>query len=77
MMVDASSTSLLAEFDDSHDFDSDTSTLRRSASRFASLKRQQPSRTRQATEARYSRKRSANSNAPTGPRRRFRKANGL
>ena len=65
-MVNQSVSSLLAQYADDEEFDiRDT--------RPQSIKREQPSLTRFATQARYSRKK-ANSSAPTGPRRRLRKA---
>ena len=72
-MVNSTAQSLLAEFADADVHDSDLSTSTRTAGRFASVKREQPSRTRQATEARHRRKRNAKLMAPLGPRRRFRK----
>ena len=73
MMVDSTATSLIAEFTDAEDHEIGARVPSRTATRFATTRREQPSRIKQATAARYSRKRNANSNAPTGPRRRFRK----
>ena len=80
-MVNQNAKSLLAQFA-SDDFDIDqyeagqTEPLR-SANRFANVKRQQPSRTRFETQARYSRRRPQRADTPRGPRRRFRQPNGL
>ncbi|MCA9265598.1 MAG: hypothetical protein KDA60_17175 [Planctomycetales bacterium] len=65
-MVNQTAQSLLAEYAEHDDF-----TLDVAPGRSFSPKREQPSRARYATAARYSRKRSAG--APTGPRRRLRK----
>ena len=73
MMVDISARSLIAELDAAEEHDIDIDSPQHFSSRFASQRREQPSRTRFATQSRYSRKRSANSTAPVGPRRRFRK----
>ena len=64
-MVNQNATSLLADYADA-DF-----ALNTDLNRNFSPKREQPSRARYATQARYSRKR--NPGAPTGPRRRLRK----
>ena len=66
-MVNPTANSLLAAYaaEAQDDFELDVT-------RAFSPQREQPSRTRWATEARYSRKRSAG--APRGPRRRLRKA---
>ncbi|MCA9247752.1 MAG: hypothetical protein KDA42_11565 [Planctomycetales bacterium] len=77
MMVDFSSQSLIAQFADTDDHATEASPAARTASRFAGSQRQQNSRTRFATQARYSRKRSARSSAPQGPRRRLHKSSGL
>jgi hypothetical protein len=71
-MVNQTAHALLADFADA-DYDIELTVTHRTASRFAGQQREQASRTRMATEARYSRKRSAKSTAPLGPRRRFRK----
>ena len=71
MMVDASVNSVLAQFEDEDAVNFDTRQPQRTASRFASGKREQPSRNRLAMQSRYSRRSSAG--APKGPRRRFRK----
>ena len=67
-MVDASVRSVLAQYEDEQEFDLDAGSPQRSSSRFAGTRREQPSRTRFATEARYSRRRTPG--APSGPRRR-------
>ena len=73
MMVDIASQSVLAEFEENESYELPSRTPTRTAARFAINRREQSSRIKQATQSRYSRKRSAKSNAPTGPRRRFRK----
>ena len=70
-MVNRSTASLLNDYLDADEFALETDSVRS-----FSPKREQPSRSRYATQARYSRKRS-NSNAPRGPRRRLNKPNGL
>ena len=63
-MVNQNAQSLLADFALDDNFDTDVQ-------HSFSPKREQPSKARYATQARYSRKR--NPGAPTGPRRRLRK----
>ena len=70
-MVNQTTASLLDAYLDSDEF-----ALESDSARNFSPKREQPSRSRYATQARYSRRRS-NSNAPRGPRRRLNKPNGL
>ena len=67
-MVNPTATSLLAEYANADDFEIGTD-----VNRGFSLRREQTSKTRFATAARYSRKRNAGSTAPLGPRRRLRK----
>ena len=73
MMVDAYAHSVIAQFADNDETATEISFATRTAARFAGSQREQNSRTRFATQARYSRKRAAKSTAPKGPRRRLRK----
>ena len=75
-MVNQSAASLLAEFADA-EYGIEPSPTDRTAARFATTRREQPSRARFATQARYSRRRSLNADTPRGPRRRQRQPNGL
>ena len=71
-MVHASVTAVLAELADDAEFAFDCDEENsRTADRFAGRIREQSSRVRFASQARHSRKRSAKSQAPAGPRRRL------
>ena len=70
-MVNASVASVLADFADADDFEFGSTSTSRTSDRFASQKREQPSSVRLASQSRHSRKRSAKSTAPAGPRRRL------
>ena len=72
MMVDTSARSVIAQFADADEHEVDARLPVRTAARFAGSRREQPSYTRFATEARYSRRRVAGS--PAGARRKLRKA---
>ena len=70
-MVHSSAASLLAEYAEHDELEFDTASAVPTAERFASRIREQSSSSRFASRSRHQRKRSAKSQAPSGPRRRM------